>query len=292
MADDAEATAEVPGAALPPELDGYIGYLVRRVFAGLSSDPADNGIAAREFVILAYLADQDAMSQLALGELFGINRTSMVSLMSGLEERGWTARTRNPADRRTYVLSITQPGREALEGMRQMMTSRDHQFADRLGAAELRRLIRLLRKLLPEEVSDRHSYSAEYLITQVHYLLRRRGDAFLAQDGLRTRHFGPLMAIEKFAPCPQQQVARYLAITEPAVAGMVEELVQAGLVLRGQDRADRRRYALELTEAGRKRLVLVRAGAERLQSSVAADLGEDGLEELRTLLRRLVHRAA
>ncbi|MFD2354860.1 MarR family transcriptional regulator [Nonomuraea ferruginea] len=48
-------------------------------------------------------------------------------------------------------------------------------------------------------------------------------------------------------PCAQQQLARRLDITELAAAQIVDELVRLGLVARGQDPADRRRYALELT---------------------------------------------
>lgn len=118
--------------------------------------------------------------------------------------------------------------------------------------------------------------------------LRRRGDSMLTDVGLRMRHYGPLSAIDKFGPCPQQRLARYLAINEPAAATLVDELVQGGLVARGQDRADRRRYALTLTDLGRDRLGVVREAAERLQRELAEIVGPEGDAELRLLLSRLL----
>jgi len=59
-------------------------------------------------------------------------------------------------------------------------------------------------------------------------------------------------------------------------------------VVRGRDPADRRRYALTLTELGRERLEVVRQAAERLQREIVETLGPDGDAELRSLLTRLL----
>ncbi|MGP3918799.1 MarR family transcriptional regulator [Nonomuraea sp. 10N515B] len=44
-----------------------------------------------------------------------------------------------------------------------------------------------------------------------------------------------LPALDQLGPCPQEQLARYLHLTEPATASLIEELVNAGIVSRGQD---------------------------------------------------------
>ncbi|GAA2391898.1 MarR family winged helix-turn-helix transcriptional regulator [Nonomuraea africana] len=258
-----------------------LGNLVRQaftLFAGASR--------SREFVALDVLADQDGLSQQDLSERLGLNRTLMVRLIDTLEEAGHVTRTRNPLNRRSYVLRLTDSGHQALGEMRKAAAAHDAQVTAVLTPDERRRLNELLGTLLPEPSPLQ---STEHLVSQAHYRLRRLGDALLAGTGLRTRHFGPLAGLDALAPCPQQQLARYLRITEPAAAEVVEELVQAGLVVRGRDPHDRRRYALELTDLGRERLKELSEVQVTLQAQVRELLGGPEAErELRELLRKLV----
>lgn len=281
----APITPAAPSA--PPSIRGYVGDLLRRVFFRFAADAIQDGPQSRDFVVLDVLASQDVRSQRELAERLGINRTVMVRLIDRLQEVGYVTRTRNPANRRSYVLSLTDAGRSALGQMRRAMSDRNARITAALTARERERLTALLSVLLPE-AEQPATQSIEYLITQVHYQQRRRFDALLQELGLRVRHFGPLAAINVLGPCPQQALARHLAITEPAAAEVVDELVQAGLVARGQDPHDRRRYALELTGPGREKLPDVYAAAERMQGETRAALGDEGETELRALLGRLL----
>jgi DNA-binding MarR family transcriptional regulator len=257
------------------------------VYARFTADAIRDDPRSRDFVVLDTLADQEADSQREIAERLGINRTIMVRLIDRLEDAGYVTRTRNPANRRSYVLSLTAAGREALDEMRRAVSDRDARLTAGLSRRERKRLDELLGRLLPE---PEHAavHSIEYLVAHAHYLMRRRGDALLADVGLKIRHFGPLFAIDRLGPCSQQQLAQYLTITEPAAAEVVDELVHAGLVARGQDPNDRRRYALELTDLGRQRLGVARDVVERLNADVLDTLGSDGMAALRTLLTKLL----
>lgn len=282
-----EETAETPDAP-PPDLTRYIGYLVRRVHARFAADSGDDDGSPRDCAVLTLLAEQDVRSQQTLAERLGINRTIMVNLVERLERDGYVARTRNPDNRRSYLLSLTDAGRAELARLRRAVAARDERLTAALAPAQRERLNELLRALLPERERIPPAPSTAFLVTQVHLHLRRRGDRMLADVGLRMRHYGPLSVIDRFGPCPQQRLARHLAINEPATAALVDELAQAGLVSRGQDPADRRRYALTLTDLGRARLETVREAAERLQAEAAEILGAAGEAELRSLLSRLL----
>ena len=280
--------AEIAGAPLSPELTRYLPYLMRRVFAHVSAN-AERSTEPRDFAVLAALADEHISSQQELADRLEINRTIMVKLIDRLAADGYLTRTRNPENRRSYVLAITDAGRAALDRMWQAVTERDELITDTLTTRERERLNALLRQLLGEAQPATTRSSTEYLITQAFYLLRRRGDAMAAAFGLRLRNFAPLATIDRFGPFPQQQLARYLALTEPATALNVEELVQAGLVTRNQDPADRRRYALELTDLGRQRLTDLRDAIDRLQTEQVKTLGGTKSEaELRGLLHKLL----
>lgn len=266
---------------------GSLGALLRRVSARFTADAIQDDAQSREFVVLDTLAGHEVDSQRELAERLGINRTIMVRLVDRLEDAGYVTRTRNPANRRSYLLSVTAAGRTAAGRMREAVSERDARLTSGLGRRERQRLDRLLSRLLPQPEQPAIR-STEYLVAHAHLQLRRRGDALLADTGLKIRHHGPLLAVEQLGPCSQQALARFLAITEPAAAEVIDELVRAGLIARGQDPDDRRRYALELTERGRERLGVVREVVERLNADVLDALGAEDLQELRTLLAKMI----
>ncbi|WP_232835783.1 MarR family winged helix-turn-helix transcriptional regulator [Actinocorallia populi] len=268
-------------------LHASTGHLLRRVFTAVTADAVQDGPRSREFVVLDVLADEDAPSQQDLAHRLGINRTIMVRLLDRLQEAGHVTRTRNPANRRTHVLSLTEAGRAALDGMRHAVAARDARLTGALTAPERRRLTELLTRLVADE-GPSAIRSVEHLIAQAHYRLRRVGDHRLEAYGLRTRHFALLPALDLLGPCPQEQLARYLDLTEPATASLVEELVTAGVVSRGRDPHDRRRYALRLTDLGRARVPVVREAMESIERDIDDILGQDGAQELRVLLTRLL----
>ncbi|WP_372482539.1 MarR family winged helix-turn-helix transcriptional regulator [Streptomyces bambusae] len=280
-----EATAEIPGV-LPDALTDFIGYLLRRVFARFSAADGSEG-DSRDFLILDALTGRDWESQLDLAERLGINRTIMVGVIDRLEARGEVQRTRNPGNRRQYVLSLTEEGRRALAERRRAVSERDARLTAVLSPEETGRLDTLLARLLPEEAQALVQGSA-YLVAQAHHRLRKLGDDKLAGTGLRVRHYGPLSALARSGPIAQQRLADHLAITGPAASQLVDELVKAGLVRRGRDPHDRRRYALELTEAGRAQLGVVAAAVDALAEDISAMLGPGGDTELRGLLVRLL----
>ncbi|WP_245679173.1 MarR family winged helix-turn-helix transcriptional regulator [Actinomadura hibisca] len=268
-------------------LHAATGHLMRRVFTTVTAQAVKDGPQSREFVVLDILADADAPSQQELAHRLGINRTIMVRLLDRLQETGYVVRTRNPANRRTYMVSLTAAGRTALDGMRQAVADNDARITAALTDLERRRLTTLLTVLVADD-GPSAIHNIEHLIAQAHYRLRRLGDRRLEAYGLRTRHFALLPALDRLAPCPQEQLARYLHLTEPATASLIEELVQAGIVSRGQDPHDRRRYALQLTDLGRARVPVVREALESMEHDINDVLGPDRAQELRTLLTKLL----
>ncbi len=284
-----EATAEVPGV-LPEALTGFIGYLLRRVFAQFTTyadGPEDD---SRDFLVLDALTGGDWVSQLDLAERLGINRTIMVGVIDRLESRGQVLRTRNPDNRRQYILSLTDQGRAAVETGRRAVAERDARLTAALSAEQVGRLNTLLARLLPEG-SQELVQGTEHLVEQAHHRLRRLGYEKLAGTGLRVRHYGPLSVLAASGPCPQQRLAQELAITGPATSQLVDELVEGGMVVRGRDPHDRRRHALELTELGHARLKEVAEAVDLLAADVAELLGPGGEDELRALLVQLLEPA-
>ncbi len=218
---------------------GTIGTLLRQTVTRFLAGSAES----RDFVVLDALAGEDAASQQHLARRIDVNRTTMVKLIDRLQNAGYVTRTRNPANRRTYLLSLTASGRTALEHMRQVASDHDARITAALTPAERERLTSLLNRLLPEP--DQAAIpSVEHLVTQALYRLRRLADRELA-----------------------------------------------GLATRDQDRHDRRRNAVELTDLGRERVPLLLAAMRQVEGYVRTVLGRDGRQELHELLTKILSTA-
>jgi DNA-binding MarR family transcriptional regulator len=76
---------------------------------------AEMGLSGRQYMLLAVLSSDEPPSQLELAGLCGLLPAQVVPVLDKLEERGLVARTRSESDRRRYVVSLTDRGREALE---------------------------------------------------------------------------------------------------------------------------------------------------------------------------------
>ena len=73
------------------------------------------GMSLRHYVALAYLRDVAIAPQQLMCEIFGIDANNMVLLLNELEDVGYVARIRDPADRRRHLVELTDAGRAALE---------------------------------------------------------------------------------------------------------------------------------------------------------------------------------
>ena len=138
----------------PSRDDGFAYLLVQLGFhlAGQFAERlAPLGLEPRHFGMLTRLAANEGRSQQAVGELMGLNPTRMVFLVDELEQRGLVERRRNPADRRSYALYLTDQGRAKLREAQQASVRHAGQVGASLSAAERRQLTDLLRRLADEQ---------------------------------------------------------------------------------------------------------------------------------------------
>jgi DNA-binding MarR family transcriptional regulator len=105
------------------------------------------GVEPRHVGMLTRLAANEGMSQQAVGELIGLNPTQMVFLVDELEDRGFVDRRRNPADRRSYGLFLTDSGRDMLAKVKAEARAHQAALGEPLSAAEQEQLTSLLRRL-------------------------------------------------------------------------------------------------------------------------------------------------
>ena len=106
------------------------------------------GLSGMHFGALSIVDSAGPMSQQALGELIGKDRTTVVAIVDELEGEGLVERRRNPADRRAYALEVTRRGTDWLERARPALFRAEDELLEGLDPAERDQLIGLLQRVL------------------------------------------------------------------------------------------------------------------------------------------------
>lgn len=126
----------------------------------------------------------------------------------------------------------------------------------------------------------------------VHYIDTRRLRAW--EDlGLTLPQLRVLFQLRAQPGTTTNLLARRLGLSTPTVSGLVDKLVRAGLVERGQRADDRRIIPLILTDKGMATAGEIREGNRVLFSSLTSQLGPDlervtaALELLATTIERM-----
>ena len=101
--------------------------------------------------MLVRLAQNNGRSQQAIAELMGVNPTRMVFLTDELEKLGLVERRRNPADRRSHALYLTEAGTAMLARVREVTRAHEAAITAGLSAAERGQLTALLQHLARDQ---------------------------------------------------------------------------------------------------------------------------------------------
>jgi DNA-binding MarR family transcriptional regulator len=105
------------------------------------------GVEPRHVGMLTRLAANEGKAQQVIGELIGLNPTQMVFLVDELEDLGFVERRRNPADRRSNGLYLTEAGRDMLEKVQAVGRAHQAELGSSLSPDEQQQLATLLRQL-------------------------------------------------------------------------------------------------------------------------------------------------
>jgi DNA-binding MarR family transcriptional regulator len=115
------------------------------------------GLEQRQAGMLVRLAGSDGRSQQAIAELMGINPTRMVFLTDELEKLGLVERRRNPADRRSHALYLTEAGTAMLARVQEVTRAHEDAITAGLNGAEREQLTALLLRLAREQGLSGHA---------------------------------------------------------------------------------------------------------------------------------------
>lgn len=105
------------------------------------------GLRARDFWLLA-IAGAGNVSQHEVAELCGLDPSSLVAVLDGLESRGWLRRQRNPRDRRIQWVQRTEAGDRLFNRALPRARRAEAQQLAVLSDSHQRQLVAALRKLV------------------------------------------------------------------------------------------------------------------------------------------------
>ena len=105
--------------------------------------------------------------------------------------------------------------------------------------------------------------------------------------GLTPQTYGTLLLVEATPGCKQQDIADALEIQRPNMVSLIDRLVEAGWLLRATNTADRRSYALALTDAGRNILSASREAHRFHEARIVAVLDPEAADAIIVACERL-----
>jgi DNA-binding MarR family transcriptional regulator len=132
-------------------LPDLVGYRLRKaqvaVFADFARTMADRAITPGQFGVLTLIGANTGLTQSALAKAVGIERSTMVAVLDGLERRGLIERRPSPNDRRSHALVLSSTGTTLLAELRKLVAAHERRILSDLSAAERKTLIALLSRL-------------------------------------------------------------------------------------------------------------------------------------------------
>ena len=109
----------------------------------------------------------------------------------------------------------------------------------------------------------------------------------LSEVGLRASEYAILHQLYEAGPISQQALGRALRIHASNLVAMIDELEADGSLIRRRDPDDRRRYLLELTDDGLRRLARAQTAASSAEAEMLAPLTAAEQQRLRTYLTKM-----
>ena len=129
-----------------------IGFLLskayQRAWAIMREELESYDLTPPQFGLLAFLWQQDGMTQVELSEKGQIDRTTIGGLIDRLEKTGLVERRQHPQDRRAYKIHLTQRGKELevpLSACAERSFTKITKNLNEREVNELRRMLEILR---------------------------------------------------------------------------------------------------------------------------------------------------
>jgi DNA-binding MarR family transcriptional regulator len=127
-------------------------HLLHRVeqFAGdvFSEEMSDAGLTPRQYAVLLTVSQNEGLSQTALVDRTGIDRSTLADIIRRMLKKGLLRRKRTKEDARAYAVHLTPKGKDALAAAIPAASNADERIMMALPAAEREEFLRALTNII------------------------------------------------------------------------------------------------------------------------------------------------
>lgn len=103
-----------------------------------------------QYVILSALEEMGSIDQITLGRHTALDRNTVAVVVKKLEERGLVSRRRNPEDRRSMLVTLTEEGETLRHAVEPAVAEVQNEILAPLEDGEREQLCRLLQRIADE----------------------------------------------------------------------------------------------------------------------------------------------
>jgi DNA-binding MarR family transcriptional regulator len=136
---------------MPAELLASSAFLMVRMGYAIKARAHEEfeqaGFSPPQYSVLALLEEGARDTQSAIADALQLDRSQLVGLLDGLEEKGLVERRRDSGDRRRHVVTLTAAGQQQLIEFRAIVSRLEREFLAPLDLADRVALHRLLSQL-------------------------------------------------------------------------------------------------------------------------------------------------
>ena len=139
----------------------------------------------------------------------------------------------------------------------------------------------------PRKGAGRPQSGAAFLLAQIGAHGARQFAERIAGLGLSPAHAGMFRILGATPGMTQKELAAALGTLPNRIVGLIDELEGMGLIERQVQAQDRRRHAIQITDAGQRMTEALGAAARQHQAALLEALSEDERAQLAALLQRV-----
>ena len=127
------------------------GYLIMNISKKLKYDLnhtlLEKGVTVQQWAVIQQLSQTSSLTAVDLVQILDMDKPTISGIVQRLEKKGLLTKNKHPSDKRAYLLSLTESGKESLEECKKISEEVVEEYLAVLTVQEKKQLNQLLTKI-------------------------------------------------------------------------------------------------------------------------------------------------